>query len=172
MKRLILSLAALAALSGCNKQTAGDAGKIPHYDLSPAANARYLADYAAKPGVFKTEDGLEYRILKSGTGKAPQSGADMVTVCLVLVTPTPTHADLRIALAGHPQPLLIDARGDLRSFRILQRQPAQQGRSPEMQLHRFMGTRSGRKSQYARLLADAVDLTRVPRPLDGVLAYV
>jgi hypothetical protein len=33
-----------------------------------------------------------------------------------------------------------------------------------------MGTRSGRKSQYARLLAGALDLTRVPRPLDLVLA--
>ena len=30
--------------------------------------------------MFKTEDGLEYRIIKAGTGKAPQSGADMVTV--------------------------------------------------------------------------------------------
>ena len=41
-----------------------------------------------------------------------------------------------------------------------------------MQLHRFMGTRSGRKSQYARLLASALDPARVPRPLDRVLAHV
>jgi hypothetical protein len=64
---------------------------------------------------------------------------------------------------------LIDGQGDLASFRILQRQPAQQGRSTEVQLHRFMGTRSGRKSQYARLLTDAVALARVPQPLDAVL---
>jgi hypothetical protein len=67
---------------------------------------------------------------------------------------------------------IIEAQGELGSFRILQRQPAQQGRSHEAQLHRFMGTRSGRKSQYARLLAGALDLTRVPRPLDRVLAHV
>ena len=67
---------------------------------------------------------------------------------------------------------IIQAQGDMRSFRTFQKQPAQQGRSPEMQLHRFMGTRSGRKSQYARLLVGAVDLTQVPRPLDGVLAHV
>ena len=67
---------------------------------------------------------------------------------------------------------IIQAQGDMRSFRTFQKQPAQQGRSPEMQLHRFMGTRSGRKSQYARLLVGALDLAQVPRPLDGVLAHV
>jgi hypothetical protein len=67
---------------------------------------------------------------------------------------------------------ILDAEGDLGSFRILQRQPAHQGRSTADQLHRFMGTRSGRKSQYARLLVDALDLTQVPRPLDRVLAHI
>ncbi|HYU86152.1 MAG TPA: ATP-dependent endonuclease [Kribbellaceae bacterium] len=67
---------------------------------------------------------------------------------------------------------IVDAQGELGSFRILQKQPAQQGRSTEDQLHRFMGTRSGRKSHYARLLVGALDLTRVPRPLDRVLAHV
>ncbi len=47
-----------------------------------------------------------------------------------------------------------------------------EGRSPERQLRRFMGTRAGRKSQYARLLVGALDLTRVPRPLDRVLTHV
>jgi len=34
------------------------------------------------------------------------------------------------------------------------------------------GTRSGRKSRYARLLAEAVDPARVPRPLERLLAHV
>ena len=67
---------------------------------------------------------------------------------------------------------VIRAQGDFRSLRILQQQPAQRGRSPEQQLHRFIGTRSGRKSQYARLLVGALDLSRVPRPLDRVLIHV
>ena len=66
---------------------------------------------------------------------------------------------------------VIEAQGDLRSFRLFQRQPAQQGRSPQRQLRRFMGTRSGRKSQYARLLVGALEPSRVPRPLDRVLAH-
>lgn len=65
---------------------------------------------------------------------------------------------------------VVEAHGDLRSFRILQKQPAQHGRTEEQQLRRFMGTRGGRKIQYARLLVDALDLAHAPRPLDGVLA--
>jgi hypothetical protein len=65
---------------------------------------------------------------------------------------------------------VIDAQGDLGSFRTLQKQPAQQGRTTEAQLRRFMGSGSGRKIRYARLLVDALDLTHVPRPLDRLLA--
>jgi hypothetical protein len=67
---------------------------------------------------------------------------------------------------------VVDAEGEMGSFRTLQKQPAQQGRSVEDQLRRFIGTRSGRKVHYASLLVDALDLGRVPRPLDRVLAHV
>jgi hypothetical protein len=67
---------------------------------------------------------------------------------------------------------IVEAQGDLASLRIFQKQPAQRGRRLEDQLRRFMGTRSGRKINYARLLVEALDLTRVPRPLDRVLAHV
>jgi hypothetical protein len=67
---------------------------------------------------------------------------------------------------------VIDAQGDLGSFRTLQKQPAWQGRTNEEQLRRFMGSGGSRKIRYARLLVDALDLSQVPRPLDGVLAHV
>lgn len=67
---------------------------------------------------------------------------------------------------------IIEAEGELRSFRILQRQPAQRQRSTHDQLHRFLGSRSGRKHRYGRLLANAVDLAHVPRSLDRVLTHV
>ncbi|HET7845967.1 MAG TPA: ATP-dependent endonuclease [Acidimicrobiia bacterium] len=66
---------------------------------------------------------------------------------------------------------VVEDQGDLGSFRIFQMQPAQRGRPLDAQLRRFMGTRSGRKINYARLLVEALDLTQVPRPLDGVLDY-
>jgi hypothetical protein len=67
---------------------------------------------------------------------------------------------------------VVEAQGELGSFRTLQKQPAQQGRTDEEQLRRFLGTRGGRKIRYAPLLVEALDLTRVPRPLDGVLAHI
>jgi hypothetical protein len=67
---------------------------------------------------------------------------------------------------------VLEAQGDLGSFRTLQKQPEWRGRATEEQLRRFMGSGSGRKIRYARLLVDALDLGRVPRPLDRVLAHV
>jgi hypothetical protein len=67
---------------------------------------------------------------------------------------------------------VVDAQGDLRSFRTLQKQPAWQGRTDEEQLRRFMGSGGSRKVRYARLLVEALDLSRVPRPLDRVLGHV
>jgi hypothetical protein len=64
---------------------------------------------------------------------------------------------------------VIGAQGELGSFRTFQNQPAQRGRPTPQQLRRFMGTRSGRKARYASLLVAALDLERVPRPLDQVL---
>jgi hypothetical protein len=65
---------------------------------------------------------------------------------------------------------VIEAEGELGRFRTFQNQPAQRARSIEAQLRRFMGTRGGRKIQYAPVLVHALDLARVPQPLDGVLA--
>lgn len=76
------------------------------------------------------------------------------------------------ALGTHEVERIIEEEGELRSFRILQRQPAQRGRSTHDQLHRFLGSRAGRKHRYGHLLANAVDLARVPRSLDRVLTHV
>lgn len=66
---------------------------------------------------------------------------------------------------------VIGAAGELELFRTFQRQPAWRGRPVAEQLRRFLGTHSGRKIRTAAPLVGALDLDRVPRPLDGVLAY-
>jgi hypothetical protein len=64
---------------------------------------------------------------------------------------------------------VIAAEGELGSFRTFQKQPAKRELSYEEQLWRFMWNR---KARYATLLVQSLDLDRVPRPLDGVLAHV
>lgn len=67
---------------------------------------------------------------------------------------------------------LIEQEGGIRSFHTLQRQPALRDRSLHDQLRRLMSGRSGGKVKFARLMADAVPLDRVPRPLAALLDHV
>jgi FKBP-type peptidyl-prolyl cis-trans isomerase len=47
--------------------------------LSPAANAAWLAANAQKPGIITRPSGLQYRVLRSGTGQRP-GGDDLLRV--------------------------------------------------------------------------------------------
>ncbi|MEU0526171.1 TOPRIM nucleotidyl transferase/hydrolase domain-containing protein [Streptomyces niveus] len=64
---------------------------------------------------------------------------------------------------------LVRAEGDLRALQTFLRQPAQQGRTSQQQLRRFLGTKKGRKIQYGRVLVEALEPDQVPAPLDGLL---
>lgn len=65
---------------------------------------------------------------------------------------------------------VLDREGDLRLFRMFQRQPAQRLRPPMQQLHRFLGTTAGRKEHYGRALTAALPPELLPPPLAGVVA--
>jgi len=64
---------------------------------------------------------------------------------------------------------VLAEQNELRAFRTYQKQPAHRARPLGEQLHGFMWNR---KQKYAALLVEALDLERVPRPLDRVLAHV
>jgi hypothetical protein len=86
------------------------------------------------------------------------------------------HADLEDelirALGTDVVVEVVRAAGEIRQLRTFQDQPFQRERPLDAQLRRFLGTKSGRKIRYGRLLVEALDLTRVPQPLDRVLAAV
>ena len=65
---------------------------------------------------------------------------------------------------------VIEAAGETRSLRLLARMPAQRAWTREAVLHRFLGSRSGRKARYAELLVEALAPERAPAPLVAVLA--
>jgi streptomycin 3"-adenylyltransferase len=119
---------------------------------------------AAEEGDFKR--GLERAGLGSNLTRADMESLGFY-VCVADL-----EEELIRSLGAASVEQIIDAQGELGSFRTFQKQPAQQGKTIEEQLRRFMGTRGGRKIEYAPVLVDALDLTNMPRPLDGVLAHI
>jgi hypothetical protein len=119
---------------------------------------------AAEESHFKR--GLERAGLGSDLTRADMEGLGFF-VCVADL-----EDELIRALGAAEVERVLDAQGELGPFRTLQKQPAWRGRSTEEQLRRFIGTHSGRKFRAAALFAQALDLSRVPRPLDGVLAHV
>jgi FKBP-type peptidyl-prolyl cis-trans isomerase len=79
MKLATLALGAVF-LIGLKEQNQAMAQSTTTYDLSAESNQKYLDDNAAKPGVIKLPSGLQYRVIKTGTGKGTSSVDDMVTV--------------------------------------------------------------------------------------------
>jgi hypothetical protein len=84
------------------------------------------------------------------------------------------HADLEEelirSLGVNTMLEVIAAQGDLGRFHLFRRQPEWQEQSSEAQLRRWLGTTAHRKISYAPLLVDALDLDRVPVPLERLLA--
>jgi hypothetical protein len=119
---------------------------------------------AAEEGDFRR--GLE----RAGLG-SPLTRGEMEALGFY-VCAADLEEELIRALGAAAAEAVVDAQGELGPFRTLQKQPAWQGRPAEEQLRRFMGSGARRKIRYARLLVEALDLTRVPRPLDRVLAHV
>lgn len=79
------------------------------------------------------------------------------------------EAELLRALGPEATFAVLEREGDLRLFRMFQQQPAQRPRSLDQQLHRFLGTTSGRKEHYGAALTAALTADRLPDPLRGIL---
>ena len=64
---------------------------------------------------------------------------------------------------------LVETRGQLGAFTTYRKQPAQRAKPLDAQLHGWL---HNWKIRYAAPLVEALDLDRVPRPLEQVLAHV
>lgn len=100
-------------------------------------------------------------------GLLPMTGEPDTTGFFVCVRDL--EDELIRALGANALIQLIESQGHLRRFRSFQNQPAQRHKTAEQQLWRWLGNH---KIRYAPLMVDALDLSRVPRPLDAVLDAV
>ncbi|WP_431219412.1 TOPRIM nucleotidyl transferase/hydrolase domain-containing protein [Leifsonia xyli] len=79
------------------------------------------------------------------------------------------EAELLRALGHARTEEVLEREGDLRLFRMFQQQPAQRIRTLDQQLHRFLGTTSGRKERYGAVLTAALGADELPVPLREVV---
>jgi hypothetical protein len=114
----------------------------------------------------------EFRRGLARAGRSPGPARDDLERLGFYVCVADLEDELIRSLGAASVERLIAGQGELAPFRTFCRQPAQRNRTRDQQLRRFMGTRSGRKARYGRVLAEALDPARVPRPLDRVLAHV
>jgi FKBP-type peptidyl-prolyl cis-trans isomerase len=72
-RRLALAAALAMGLTACKPPPSADA------ELNRAESAKFLSENRQKPGIQATPSGLQYQVLKEGTGASPKA-TDVVTV--------------------------------------------------------------------------------------------
>jgi len=139
------------------------------------AFARYLRQFGPAGARLRLsglcdvgEENIVRRGLASAGIGAPRTRADMEQLGFYVCVED-LEDELIRAIGAARVEALIDSQGDLGSFRSLQRQPEWRGQPVVAQLRRFLGSGARRKLRYARLLAGAVDLERLPHPLEAAL---
>ncbi|WP_345346096.1 TOPRIM nucleotidyl transferase/hydrolase domain-containing protein [Actinoallomurus liliacearum] len=169
------ALTALAARSGRELHDEG----VFIVPMGGATNVGHFLDVLGPRGLdvrlaglcdMAEEPGLRRSLRRVGLSPVADRGSLERAGFFVCVTDLEDELIRSLGVARTEQ--AIEAQGELTSFRILQNQPAQRNRTRDQQLHRFMGSRGGRKIHYARVLAEALDLSRMPEPLDRLLTFV
>ena len=120
-------------------------------------------------------DAAEERFFRRGlerVGLAPGLSPEDLEAAGFFMCSADLEDELIRAVGPETVQAIVEATDGIRSFRTLQQQPALRDRGLHHQLRRLMSGRSGGKRQYAELMAGAVDLGRVPQPLDALLARV
>lgn len=85
---------------------------------------------------------------------------------------TDLEDELIRALGADTVETVVEEQGELRAFRSFQKQRAQRTKTLDAQLHRFIGTHSGRKTAYAAALVRAGAPERVPPPLARLMDHL
>ena len=114
------------------------------------------------------EEGTFRRALERAGVGASLTRGDMEDVGF-FVCVTDLEDELVRALGSAAVLRIVETEGELGPFRTFQKQPGKRELNLQEQLWRFMWNR---KIRYAPLLVEALDLSSIPRPLDGVLACV
>ena len=139
------------------------------------AFSRFLSVYGPRGsnvrlgGLCDAAEERELRRALERAGFGPDLGRTEVERLGFYVCEADLEDELVRCLGAATVEAVLAAQGILGSFRTYQKQLAHRGRTPEQQLRGFL---TNWKIRLAAPLVEALDPSRVPRPLDGVLGHV
>jgi hypothetical protein len=147
----------LAALASSAPASSASASGLPRPRLGGLCDRR--------------EEGVFRRALTAVGPSAPRTRGELAELGFFVCVDDLEEELIRAV--GVPGVLeVFESAGDLRSFRVFQRQPAWRGRPVEAQLYRFVRSVSERNLLYAGLLAEAAARRGIaPGPLAGLLEH-
>lgn len=116
-------------------------------------------------GLCDEDERAELILALSGAGIG--SGDERLESLGFFVCARDLEDELIRALGAQAVLEILDRQRHLRRFHSFQSQPAQRDKTVEQQLWRWLGNH---KIEYAPLLVDALEMSRVPEPLVRVLA--
>jgi hypothetical protein len=120
-------------------------------------------------GLCDAGEEAHFRRALEGAGLGPITSRDDLERLGFYVCEDDLEDELVRALGYERLEQIIEAQGETSRFRTFQKQLAKRALSREQQLYEFMWNR---KIRYAPLLVEALELERVPRPLERLLAHV
>ena len=136
--------------------------------------ARFLerarSDHGAVCGLYDAAEEREVRRALERAGLGRDLAREGIEALGFFACEEDLEDELIRALGAEGVEGVIESQGELGTFRTFQRQPAWRGRPAADQLRRFIGTHSGRKAEMAAAMVAALELDRVPAPLDRILA--
>lgn len=168
----LAAVRALARLVGCDL----DPGDFELQAANGVTNfARALSEFlrATPDGQFcGLYDVAEERYVRSAVSRSGVEAADDLPLESLgfFACAADLEDELIGALGTEAVERLIEARGELASFRRFQAMPQHQGTPTRQQLRRFLGTRATRKIRMAPRLVEALAPSQLPRPLAGLAA--
>lgn len=123
-------------------------------------------------GLYDVADARHVRraLVETGLLGTGLPAGPALEACGFFACETDLEAELIRALGPEAVQRVIEAEGELASFRRLQAMPEHRDSPVERQLHRFLGTRATRKIRAARRLVEALDPAALPRPLARLAA--
>jgi hypothetical protein len=134
-----------------------------------AAHLEHVGPHGIDVRVGGLYDIGEERFFRRGVERAGLEGA-LADLGFYALDPDLEHELIR-ALGPDSCVDVIRGTGDGAAWDLFQQQPYQRERPVELQVHRWLGSGSGRKIRYAAAFTEALALDDVPRALHEILDH-